>query len=96
MYACKKTNLSLNSSNINISGTSYFGESHDPVLKRFWKESLSKAFIKNLNTKFRKAALKKLNESERSVIFSYLLLVVFSYCNFKNFLRNIHHIPIAT
>ena len=25
---------------IYISGTSYFGESYDPVLKRFWKESL--------------------------------------------------------
>ena len=25
---------------IYISGTSHFGESHDPVLKRFWKESL--------------------------------------------------------
>ena len=26
---------------IDISETSYFGESHDPVLKQFWKESLS-------------------------------------------------------
>ena len=42
MHVCKKTiNLCINSSNIHISGNSYFGKSHDPVLKRFWKESLS-------------------------------------------------------
>ena len=43
-----------------MSGTSYFGELHDPVLKRFWNESLSELFNKNRNTKFRKATLKKL------------------------------------
>ena len=60
MHVCKKTiNLCLNSSNIRMSETSYFGEFHDPVLKRFRKESLSSVFIKNRDTKFRKAALKK-------------------------------------
>ena len=44
---------------IHISGTSYFGEAFDPASKHCWKESLSYVFIKNLNTKFGKAALKK-------------------------------------
>ena len=44
---------------IHISGTSYFGEAFDPASKHCWKESLSDVFIKNLNTKFGKGALKK-------------------------------------